>query len=110
MVFAFSGLIVVLADTAFRPEGKRAQRKLHRPIVRSPNVGGARELPDLKEAESRSLGFAKLRKLAIEICGAADCPNARLPRRARERQCAPNAYQLSGVHLTGDEGLLPHWT
>jgi len=64
MAFVFCGLFVVLADTAFQLERKRAQRKLHRPIVRSPNVRAARQLPDFKEAESRSLEVALPRTTA----------------------------------------------
>jgi len=56
MAFVFSGLFVVLAETAFQPERYRA-KKLHRPIVRSSNVTPAREGMILKhsKAESRSL-------------------------------------------------------
>jgi hypothetical protein len=64
MALVFCGLFVVLADTALQPERKRAQRKLHRPIVRSPNVRGARQLPDLKDAERRSLDVALPRTTA----------------------------------------------
>jgi hypothetical protein len=67
VAFAFCGLIVVLADTAFQPERKRAQRKHHRPIVRVRNVRGARQLPDVKGAESRSLEVALPRATASQI-------------------------------------------
>jgi hypothetical protein len=64
VAFVFCGLFIVLADTAFQPERKQAQRKLPRPIVRSPNVRAARPLPDLKEAESRSPEMALPRTTA----------------------------------------------
>jgi hypothetical protein len=64
IAFVFCGLFIVLADTAFQLERKRAQRKLHRPIVRSPKVRGARQLPDLREAESQSLDVALPRTTA----------------------------------------------